>query len=303
MAAITHQLRAPRAAATAVPLPAPHEQVVIEPRPIGTLRRVAEVWKYRGLLPFFGWTYIRKFYGNTWLGWLWIPLRLLLTLGVRVFVFGAILNTPTGGVPYFIFFALGLGAWELIQMTWWFGTRSLELNRRYLKRIYIPRLSVLVAAVAPGLMWCAVYMLILLAASIYFLIAKGTFYLHLGPHTLLAVAGGFLMVGMGYALSCWTSVIGGMGKRDPRFMVRQILHLWFYLTPVIYPLGSIPGAYKNVLAVNPLTAPMEMIHLGVLGKGQVRLSDVLISVGTIVVVGFFGLRFLNRSEALTLDSI
>ena len=259
MATISQLLRAPWVTDTAPAAPArPEHGTVIEPRPIGTLRRIGEVWTYRGLLPFFSWGYIRKFYGNTWLGWFWIPLRLILGLGVRVFVFGAVLNTQTGGTPYIIFLAVGLGAWELLSMPWWFGTRSLELNRRYLKRIYIPRLTVLVrATAAPGIMWCSVYMVILLIATVYYLIAKHTFYLHLGVHTLLAVAGACMILAMAWALGTWTSVIGGMGKRDPRFMVRQTLHVWFYLTPVIYPLSLIPSGYKNLMAINPMTAPLR----------------------------------------------
>ena len=46
-----------------------------------------------------------------------------------------------------------------------------------------------------------------------------------------------------------------------------------------------------------------MIHLGVLGNGDVHVSYVLITIASILVIGFFGLRFLDKSEALTLDRI
>jgi lipopolysaccharide transport system permease protein len=276
---------------------------VIEEVPLGTRRRLAELWRARGLLRFFAWQFIRKFYGNTWLGWFWVPLRPALGLGARVLVFGSILKADSGSVPYFVFFALGVAIWELFAVSWYFGTRSMELSRRFIKRIYVPRLVVLVAAVAPGIMWCLLYLLIFLIALVYYVATDGTLYLDLGTNVLVAVGGVALTIGLALALSFWTSVFGGLGVRDPRFIVGQILGVWFYLTPVIYPLSLVPDSLQGAMALNPMTAPMEMVRLGVLGEGQIELMAVLISIGFILVVGGTGVRFFNASESRSLDRL
>jgi len=277
--------------------------MTIEPRPMGTARRLAELWRYRRLMWFFAKSFLRKFYANTWLGKAWIPLRLGIGLVARAFVFGGILGTPTGGVPYMVFFTVGLAAWDIFGSTMLFGTRALELNRRYLKSIYVPRLVVLVAAVAPGMLWASLYGGLLMIVLAYYGIHDGTFELHLGAHTILAVAGFTLMALVALSITLWSSVFGAMGRRDPRFIVRQVLRLWFYFTPVIYPLALVPSKFRGLMSANPLTAPMEMVHRGLLGTGDVRTSGVAVTLGTIVVVGFFGLRFFDSSESRALDRL
>jgi len=232
-----------------------------------------------------------------------VPLRPALSIIVRVLVFGTILRAPSGGVPYFIFFALGVAFWELFGVTWYFGTRSIELSKRYLKRIYVPRLVLLTASVSPGLMWCGVHLLIAEIGIFYYLAVDEKLYLNLGVNLLLALVGMTLMVGLALALGLWSSVFGAMGVRDPRWIVRQILHVWFYLTPVIYPLSAVPERFQGVMSANPLTAPMEMIRLGLVGYGDVRMSGVIITLVTILVIGFFGLRFFDSSEARSLDEL
>jgi lipopolysaccharide transport system permease protein len=269
---------------------------------MGVFRRFVEFWQYRGLVWFFSMQFLRKFYANTWLGWLWIPLRPALNVGVRGLVFGSILAVPAPkGIPYIVFFATGLAFWELFGMTWYFATRSLELNRRYLKRIYVPRLTVLTSATAPGVMWFGLYLAILGIALAYYGFADGDFYLDLGPHTVLALAGLGLMVAMALALGTWSSIYGAQ-TRDPRWIVKSVLGFWFYLTPVIYPLRLIPEEFRGIASANPLTAPMEMVHKGLLGAGAIPTDAVFVCVGSILIIGFLGLRFFDKSESLALDA-
>ena len=45
--------------------------------------------------------------------------------------------------------------------------------------------------------------------------------------------------------------------RDVSPVVTIALQLWLYLTPVAYPLASVPGKYRLFFALNPLTAIIE----------------------------------------------
>jgi lipopolysaccharide transport system permease protein len=42
--------------------------------------------------------------------------------------------------------------------------------------------------------------------------------------------------------------------RDVQFLVQNALSLWFLLTPVAYPLKTVPGRYGTLLALNPATS-------------------------------------------------
>lgn len=281
---------------------APARPRVIEPRQPGPLERVREFWRYRRLIPYFGKRFIEKLYLRTWLGWLWIPLRPILDVGARVLIFGALLGVPSDGVPYLLFFLIGMSAWQFFATTTYWATRCVELNRRVLKRMYLPRLTVLVASVAPSALFYIMYMIIAAIVVAYYQIADGVFYLVLGPELLIAVAGLVLSTLLALSIGLFTSIWGAQA-RDVRFTLAYVLNFWFFLTPVIYPLSTIPEGFQTVASLNPMTAPIEMVRYGFLGSGEVPLTALAVSVGTIVVIALGGLAYFSRSEALALDGL
>ena len=70
------------------------------------------------------------------------PLRPVLAVGPAAFVFGGLLGVSSGDVPYPLFFLISQAAWELFSLTALWGTRSIELGRRVLRKMYVPRLHV-----------------------------------------------------------------------------------------------------------------------------------------------------------------
>src|SRR5437763_2944187 len=273
---------------------------VIGPRPSGTLARFGEIWRYRHLLRIFAGLYLRKLYGNTWLGKLWIPLRPLLSVGLQALVFGGLLKARSDGIPYFLFLVTGAGAWQLFGEGWYIGTRSLQIQRRILSRIHVPRLVPVLASMSIGLTWVALYAAMLVAGVLYYWIAEHHLYVHISVRLLEAGAGLVLVAAMAVSLALWTSILGAQA-RDPRFIVRHILRVWYFATPVIYPLSALPPKLTTLAQLNPLTTPIEMLRQGLFGVGEVHLTGLLITIGMILIVGYGGLRFFARSEARALD--
>lgn len=275
---------------------------ILEPRHTGVGEQLRELWRSRRLIAFFGRRYIEKRYVRTWLGWLWLPLRPTLAVASRVLIFGGLLGIPSDGVPYLLFFLVGLAAWHLFAECAYWATRSIELNRGPLGRMYIPRLTTLVAAVAPGLLDYVIYGGLTLAALLYYAASDGVLYLELGLGLLAAGAGLVLIVLLGLSVGLWTSVYA-VQARDVRFGLSYFLSFWFFLTPVIYPLSTVPEGYRSALAFNPMTAPIELVKGGVLGQGEASALALAVTLGTILVVGGLGLVFFGRSEARALDSL
>jgi lipopolysaccharide transport system permease protein len=264
--------------------------------------RAREFWEYRGLVAFFARRFTEKMYIRTWLGRLWIPLRPVLSVGARVLIFGGLLGVPSEGKPYLIFFLVGVASWELFAQTAYWATRSIELSRAVLKRIYVPRLTALVAAVAPSAINFLVYVAITVVAVVGYWVVDGVLYFELEPATLLAVAGLVLMVLLALGIGLWTSIYGAQA-RDIRFSLSYLLQFWFFLTPVIYPLSAVPERYRTLVALNPMTAPVEMVKEGVLGAGTVTPLAVAIAASTMVLLVVSGLWFFTRSEALAVDGL
>jgi len=273
---------------------------VIEPRQPGPLQRIREFWRYRRLVRYFGRQYIRHMWRSTWLGWLWVPMRPLLGVGARVIVFGGLLKAPSDGVPYLVFFLAGHAAWMMFSITLIRLTRCIEGARRYLRRIYIPRLVFVVASSSRGLLDLALYGILLAISLVYYGIARGHFYLHLGSHTPLTVAGLALLIALATSVGLWMSVLGAQA-RDPRLFMRRGIHFWYYMTPVIYPLSAVPGQWKNLASINPATAPMEMVREGLFGNGEIRSLGLASTAIALALIGGAGLWFFSRSEAASLD--
>lgn len=275
---------------------------VIEPRQPGVRERIAEAWRYRRLVSYFGRAYIEKSYKKTWLGWIWIPLRPILNVGTRVVVFGGLLGAPSGGKPYLLFFLVGTSAWQLFSQTALWSTRSLEMSRRVLKRVYVPRLTALVASLAPSGLNFLLYAAMTALAVAYYVVADDAFHLELGAETAVTLVGLLLAVAVALAMGLWLSIFAAQA-RDVRFALGYVLSVWFFLTPVIYPLSAVPDRFQGIASLNPLTAPVELVRYGLLGAGEVPTLALAICVGFIAVVGAPGLWFFNRSEAAALDSL
>jgi lipopolysaccharide transport system permease protein len=279
---------------------APDEVHVISPRPPGVVARLREVWARPGLVWWFAKKFGERLWANTLLGWWWLPLRPLAATLPRALIFGGILKAPSNGTPYLLFFLVGNGAWEMFYRNWYVGTRSMQMAGRFLKRMYLPRLVPLVASCSSGLLEFALYGVFGVFVVIYYTIHDGAFPLRLGINTLLLPAGLILILLLGWSLCLYTAVFGTHG-RDTRFAVRSVLHVWMLLTPVIYPLSAVPAQFKTVAECNPMSMPMEMVRDGLFHNGDITALGLAVTIGTIVVVGFFGLRFFNRSEAMALD--
>jgi lipopolysaccharide transport system permease protein len=283
-----------------VTIHAPDEIRRLSARRIGPRARFAELWSSRRLVLWFGRRFIERMYANTLLGWWWVPLRPLLSIVPRAVVFGGILKAPSNGAPYLLFFLVGVAVWGIVDRGWYFGTRSLQVSARYLKRMYIPRLAPLMASVAPALTEFVLYTVFGALVVAYYTVFRDGFPLDLGLNTLLFPPAVLITCAIVLSLSSWTSIFGAHG-RDARWTVRAVLHFWMLFTPVIYPLSAVPEKFKTIAELNPMTAPMEMARKAVFNTGDVTTLSVAVSLGFILVVGTLGLMFFSRSGATALD--
>jgi len=275
---------------------------IIEPRRPGLGERAREFIAYRRLVLYFGRRYLEKRYARTWLGWLWIPLRPVLDVAARVFLFGSLLGVPSGDRPYLIFFIAGIGAWQLFDRTAFWATRSLELNRGLLKRFYLPRTTALVGATIPSFVDYLLYFGIMIVAVLYYRVAHGLFYVFPSSALFVSLLGLVLLVLLGLSIGLWTSVLAAQA-RDVRFTFNYVMGLWFFLTPVIYPISAIPDRYRGIVAYNPVTAPVEMVKYGLLGTAPVSPQAVFSTLVTIIGLTVAGSIYFSRAEAAALEKL
>jgi lipopolysaccharide transport system permease protein len=279
----------------------PGEVQVIKPRPLGTLHLIREAVARPGLFAYFGRRATMRRYARTWLGRFWLLLAPGLAVGAQVFLFGGILGIRTG-VPYVIFFLVAFAAWHYFSELAYWATRSLEINRRSLRTMYVPRLTLVAASIVPSAIDYAIYLGFLAIAVAHFLVTQGDPYITLGVQTLMTLAGLALLTGFGLAIGLWLSV-PALKARDVRFGLRFALRLIYFFTPVVYPLSLVPARYRGVIELNPLTYPMELVKGGLMGLPvDVPASSIVITGCSLLALLGSGLVFFTRLETVALDS-
>jgi lipopolysaccharide transport system permease protein len=271
----------------------------LEPRSQGTGPMLRDVWRYRRLLRFFGSRALQKIYARTVLGWSWIFIRPLFPLIVNTFVFSGVLAVSSGNVPYFLFLVVGTASWELFTGIVMWGTRSLELNRGLMARIYIPRLILPIAMATPAWLTFVIHIAVVACAMVFYRVTRGTLFMQ--PSALpWALQACLLVWVLGLGISLWTSV-PAIVARDVRFTLNYVLGFWVFLTPVMYPLSSVPEKYRWLIALNPMTPAVESFKYGVLGIGAIDSRHLLIAWGFALVVLGSGLLFFMKAERTAAD--
>jgi lipopolysaccharide transport system permease protein len=258
--------------------------------------RLADLWRYRGLLRYFGKVYLQKRYRRTWLGWLWIPIRPSLDVAGRVLLFGSLLGVSSGTRPYFMFFIVGATAWRFFSIGVIWATRALELNASLYRRVYLPRVSAVAAACIPAAIEAGIFALIGLVGAVYYKLTQGSFYIVVAPSSLAAVAGFALLALFVVAVGLWTAPIV-YHARDVRFVLTYVLGFWYVITPVIYPISSIPEKFRPLAEYNPITAPVELVKFGLLQTAPPTDTSLAVSLVALAVLLVGGVLVFARAES------
>jgi len=89
--------------------------------------------------------------------------------------------------------------------------------------------------------------------------------------------------------------------RDIGFGVPFLLQIWLYLTPVIYPASLVPGRYRWLLSLNPMTAVIDGFRWSLLGSGFPSARVLGVAIGVTLAAFLPGLFFFRRSERTVAD--
>jgi lipopolysaccharide transport system permease protein len=277
------------------------EEWVIEPRGRSAASQFREVWIYRRLFVYFGKRSVERLYRNTALGQVWLLIRPLFPLAIRALVFGGVLGVAApGGVPYFLFALVGSSVWDLFSSCLMWATRSLQMNRGFLGRMYFPRVIVPAATMSLAFVNFLIMIAVMAVAVGYYYATRGQ--LFLGGWAALPWALGAVAVAatLGFAIGLWTSPMNAQ-YRDVRFTLAYILEFWALLTPVMYPLSKIPEQYHWIVYLNPLAGVVQAFKFGVLGIEGVDPTVFAVDVGITLLVLITGLWYFSRVEAQAVD--
>ena len=116
---------------------------------------------------------------------------------------------------------------------------------------------------------------------------------------IISIFEAYTILGVGIIISSMTTKY-----RDLSILVGFGIQLWMYGTPVVYPLSQLPQGWMRTLSLmNPVTAPMELFRLILLGEGLFVPLSYVWSLAFTVLVTVFGVVVFNWVEKTFLDTV
>ena len=219
----------------------------------------ADLFRYRELFGSLFRRDLRAKYHGSVLGLAWSLAHPVVLMLVYLFVFSVLLSIQTADYEhYWLFLLAGLPVWVFFSTSLQSAARSLLENANLIRKVRFPRQLVPLSMVATQLVGFVVMLAIVVVLSlVYVPEARDTVWLAL-PLSALAVC---LVAGLALAVASLNAIY-----RDVEHLVAALLLPWFFLTPVLYSLESIPGVqeYPRLVDVvhwaNPLTPAIEAIR-------------------------------------------
>ncbi len=268
---------------------------LIEPRHGWQRLDVAGLWRYRDLLWFLMLRDVQVRYKQTVLGAAWAVIQPLAMMAVASVFFGRLLGVAAKvPVPYPIFFFSGMIAWTFFSGAVGAAAMSLVNNAAMLRKIYFPRLIVPVAAIGVPAMDLIVAAFVLVAMMIWYDVPV-TWQLLMLPALSITMITASLGVGLLLAAL-------NVAYRDFRYVVPFMLQLWFFVTPVIFPVTIVPQQWQWLLQLNPMGGTIEAFRAAVLGT-PIDYGAWAISATASAILLWLGLVYFNRTERRFADVV
>jgi ABC-type polysaccharide/polyol phosphate export permease len=214
------------------------------------LHELRELWRYRDLLRLLVSNSVKTRYKRSTLGVLWTLLNPLLNTLVLVVVFAQLFRFQVDNYP--IYLLVGLLFWNFFAQTTTQAMNTLIWGSSLLKRIYIPRTIFAVAVLGNGLVN---FLLALIPLAVVMLVMRHPF----TPALLFLPVSILLMAMFTLGLALFLSTLA-VFFADVVEMYGILLTVWFYLTPIIYPLEVVPATFAPLLRLNPMLYMLELFR-------------------------------------------
>lgn len=243
---------------------------------------------------------LRGKYKRTVLGWGWSLLNPVAMMAVYSLVFGVLLGlTPPAGADglrsYPLFLLCGLLPWTFVANGVTGGMESLLANANLIKKTYFRREVLVVSTVLSFLVSFSTEMLVL---AVVFLVLGAMVLPWLPAVVLLMALLGVFVTGLALLLS-----VVNVYFRDARYLVGIGLQLWFYATPILYPIGlvrdsSLPGWAVRLYTANPMVGFVEsfrdLLYVQTLPSLGTVAYLVIVSAAALALGGWVFLRLEGR---------
>jgi lipopolysaccharide transport system permease protein len=254
-----------------------------------------ELWRYRSVALVIARRSLMVRYRQTLVGAAWVLIQPLTMMLVFAVFFGAIMGRFVGTVPYSAYLLSALNIWFVVSRVVSQGGNSIVSGGTLLTKIYFPRAD-LPIGIAIGAIVDFVFGVIALLLLMLFFGIVPTSNIVFVPLMLLSA----LATSLG--VTFWLAALNA-AYRDVEQLLPFLLQVWFFATPIIWSVNSLPSDMRAFLWLNPLTAVVEGMRWAFLGTPPLPPEAWLIGTAMAAVLLVSGYMFFRTREHTFADSI
>lgn len=242
-------------------------------------------------------------YKRTALGQAWSLANPIALMIIYTAVFGFVIDIPqnpgdpSGLSVFALWLMCGLLPWTFFTGVVNAGMASLTANENLIKKVWFPRITLIASGSLATLYTWVIEMSVLAVAL---LIVGGPRVLMFLPLVVLAMA---LLTLFASGVSM-IFAIANVHFRDMQHLTTILFQMWFYATPILYPVtlvqdaaGSVGTWLIEVYRLNPMERFVEVFRNLLYDQRLPELDSVLHCVGWTAVALLVGARVFRRSEA------
>lgn len=208
------------------------------------IKRFKGIWEFKYLIYNLVLRDLKVKYKGSTLGFLWSLLNPLLMIVVYTVAFKYVMKIRVPNFPIFLFSALL--PWNFLSSTLSMGVTSITENSNLVKKVYFPREVLPLSIVLVNLFHFCLSFLVLIPALLFFKIIPGFSFLFL---VVIVFFQTLFVLGLTLLASSLD-----VYYKDVKHILEVMLNLWFWLTPIIWPLYLVPEKLQDYVYLNPFTA-------------------------------------------------
>ena len=269
---------------------------VVEPATGWHFPDMHELWEHRDLLYLMVRRDISVRYRQSAVGVAWVILQpLLLAVVFSVFLgnFSNIESAP--GIPYAVLAVSGMVMWLFVAESVSAAAGSTVSSSSLISRVYFPRVVIPLSAVIPYLLDFAISFVIVIGAMVVYGMEPSVRVLLLPVVLLVALIN---VIGIGL----WLSALN-VRYRDVNQVVPFAILVGFFITPIIYPLTTIPAAIRPIYNLNPVVGILEGYRWALFSVYDFPGAVLIVPVVAGVLLMITGLLYFQRMETSFADVI
>ena len=213
--------------------------------------------RYRGLIQTLVARDLKARYRGSVLGFFWSFINPLLLLLIYSFVFTVVLPGvhPPEIEPYALFMFCGILPWTWFSSSLMESSGVLISGGNLIKKVLFPAEVLPIVTVLANMVHFFLGLPILAGFLIYYRRPLDPLELLWFPVIVLVQL--LLTVGLALLVSALT-----VHFRDIKDLLGNLLTLWFFATPIIYPMQAAPSRFKTALNLNPMTHLVDLVPGG-----------------------------------------